>query len=218
MTKAKAVGLFRRSHNRKVASAATFTVREIAFTGRDGGVTDPTSDKECSVTCEDEHFTSGESRLEHSALSQAGRVSMQLVPSSVKTFICLVCGNAFTARRPRGTCSKVCRLERFARRWAASREALLQRRACQKQIHATHQKVQTALRNGGLIRRSTCGRCGRIGNHHQVTGHHDDYSRPLDVQWLCSRCHRRRHLELALLALVFERVPSVQLPVLGEVT
>ena len=27
-----------------------------------------------------------------------------------------------------------------------------------------------------------------------VTGHHDDYSEPLTVRWLCYSCHRLHHL------------------------
>jgi hypothetical protein len=35
-----------------------------------------------------------------------------------------------------------------------------------------------------------CQSCGTVG---RVDRHHDDYSRPLDVRFLCRRCHQREH-------------------------
>lgn len=47
-------------------------------------------------------------------------------------------------------------------------------------------------------------RCGREPVH----AHHEDYSRPLDIVWLCAGCHHRRHYELKqspVPPLLFER-------------
>ena len=44
--------------------------------------------------------------------------------------------------------------------------------------------VQTALRNGTLVK-SPCEMCG----NEKVQAHHCDYSKPLEVMWLCKRCH-----------------------------
>lgn len=35
-----------------------------------------------------------------------------------------------------------------------------------------------------------CSKCGAIG---PVDGHHEDYSKPLEVLWLCRPCHANIH-------------------------
>jgi hypothetical protein len=53
-------------------------------------------------------------------------------------------------------------------------------------------KAQTALNNAlrdGRVKREPCLFCG--ADH--VHGHHTDYSKPLDVHWVCPRCHHRLH-------------------------
>lgn len=52
-----------------------------------------------------------------------------------------------------------------------------------------HSRVQDALEMGTLTRQP-CEGCGAT----RVHAHHDDYAKPLDVRWLCPRCHRRHHL------------------------
>lgn len=47
--------------------------------------------------------------------------------------------------------------------------------------------VGNAVRDGRLTKPTFCGCCGREG---KVQAHHTDYSRPLDVAWLCFVCHR----------------------------
>lgn len=49
--------------------------------------------------------------------------------------------------------------------------------------------VNNALRDGKL----TKGPCAICGATSHVHGHHKDYSRPLDVTWLCAKCHHRIH-------------------------
>ena len=50
------------------------------------------------------------------------------------------------------------------------------------------QKVYYALKVHKLIK-EPCNGCGKI----EVEAHHDDYSKPLDVLWLCRQCHADRH-------------------------
>jgi hypothetical protein len=50
-----------------------------------------------------------------------------------------------------------------------------------------HMKVYHAIKNGVLIK-EPCFMCGE-----KAEAHHPDYSRPLDVVWLCSQHHRQAH-------------------------
>lgn len=56
--------------------------------------------------------------------------------------------------------------------------------------YAAHAAVSNAIRDGVLKKPSQCSRCASTKHIH---GHHEDYSRPLDVIWLCPRCHRIAH-------------------------
>ena len=56
-------------------------------------------------------------------------------------------------------------------------------------------RLNLAVQSGALVRPETCERCGvapgpasdgRAG----IQGHHHDYSKPLDVEWICAKCHR----------------------------
>lgn len=50
------------------------------------------------------------------------------------------------------------------------------------------EKVRAAVRYGKL-KRDACEKCGRKDTH----GHHDDYSKPLEVRWLCPVHHGEEH-------------------------
>lgn len=54
-------------------------------------------------------------------------------------------------------------------------------------------RVAQAKRRGKIVRKP-CERCG--ANDSQA--HHEDYSKRLDVTWLCRLCHAARHKEIRL--------------------
>jgi hypothetical protein len=59
--------------------------------------------------------------------------------------------------------------------------------------------VRKAIRTGELVKPNRCEKCGDIPLPHKngqsrIEGHHADYSKPLDVTWLCSPCHLKLHL------------------------
>jgi len=54
-----------------------------------------------------------------------------------------------------------------------------------------HRQVYWAIQRGELVRPESCSHCHRTGC--QIMGHHEDYSKPLSVIWLCQRCHLAVH-------------------------
>lgn len=50
--------------------------------------------------------------------------------------------------------------------------------------------LNSAVRSRHLTRPDACSRCGQAG---RIAGHHHDYARPLDVEWLCDPCHGKAH-------------------------
>ena len=59
--------------------------------------------------------------------------------------------------------------------------------------YKAHNLVNSAIGCGRLRRPEYCQDCGK--KHRYIHAHHEDYSRPLDVIWLCPPCHAKRHKE-----------------------
>jgi hypothetical protein len=47
-----------------------------------------------------------------------------------------------------------------------------------------------ATRTKQLIKPKNCSKCGKTGRIH---GHHNDYKKPLEIEWLCVQCHESYH-------------------------
>ena len=47
-----------------------------------------------------------------------------------------------------------------------------------------------AIERGEITKPKVCSKCGNGG---LIDGHHEDYSKPLDVVWLCKSCHISLH-------------------------
>ena len=59
-----------------------------------------------------------------------------------------------------------------------------------KHLIAAHAKVGRAVASGKLTRPGQCIQCDTVT---YVEAHHDDYSKPLEVRWLCRPCHSAVH-------------------------
>ena len=57
-------------------------------------------------------------------------------------------------------------------------------------IYASHIITQNAVRDGALFKASNCSVCDST---EKIEGHHDDYTKPMEVRWLCESCHKEWH-------------------------
>lgn len=55
---------------------------------------------------------------------------------------------------------------------------------------AARAKLQYAVRLGRVVKPDHCSSCLNGG---KIQAHHPDYSKPLDVVWLCIKCHEGEH-------------------------
>ena len=51
--------------------------------------------------------------------------------------------------------------------------------------------LSLAIRHGDLTPPESCNQCGLVDD--LIEGHHHDYSKPLEVTWLCRSCHKKAH-------------------------
>ena len=58
--------------------------------------------------------------------------------------------------------------------------------------YRAHRKLGLALKQGKLIKQP-CEKC----SNSVTEGHHDSYDKPLDVRWLCEKCHREHHKSIS---------------------
>ena len=78
-----------------------------------------------------------------------------------------------------------------AKHFKSQKEQDKKRYYSHKEENAAKGKVNYAKIKGELIPKP-CETCGVINSIH---AHHDDYSKPLDVRWLCSSCHKLFHIK-----------------------
>lgn len=116
--------------------------------------------------------------------------------------VCQLCGLEFSAiayevKRGGGKfCSRNCQRAFQARANAEAMRVDLTRaerierwkRSVPPEVHVAHDAVEAAIANGSLVRKP-CEKCGST----RVDAHHDDYSQPLLVRWLCRGHHLEHH-------------------------
>lgn len=62
-----------------------------------------------------------------------------------------------------------------------------------KEKQNARELVVASLRRGVLLRPKKCSECP--SRNCKIEAHHDNYSKPLEVRWLCKNCHRIFHRE-----------------------
>lgn len=81
--------------------------------------------------------------------------------------------------------TRYARTDRGKEAHARSRDAYIERYPLKRKAHLM---VANAIRSGRLLRYA-CEVC----NNPNAQAHHDDYTKPLDVRWLCTKHHAEWH-------------------------
>ncbi len=80
------------------------------------------------------------------------------------------------------------------------RAAAKSRRAKAHRLRYPEKVIAVRLLNdavyGGKLRRSVF--CEECGLPKKTQGHHEDYDKSLEVNWLCKNCHAELHIEREL--------------------
>jgi hypothetical protein len=53
--------------------------------------------------------------------------------------------------------------------------------------------VHRAVQSGKLIKPTECSKCYATPKRRWIQAHHPDYTKPLEVVWLCRDCHYAEH-------------------------
>jgi len=67
------------------------------------------------------------------------------------------------------------------------------RNAKSPEKRAANVLLGNAVRSGRIIKPLECSRCGSIPHRRDLHGHHEDYAKPLEVEWICVKCHGLEH-------------------------
>lgn len=67
-----------------------------------------------------------------------------------------------------------------------------------KQLYAA---VGRAIARSDLIRPDICPACKQKTDSREMHAHHHDYSKPLEVEWMCRACHTKDHVKERIAAL-----------------
>lgn len=120
----------------------------------------------------------------------------------VKEAKCRVCGKGAGEVKFYGSCKSRCATcenkQRYAERkknWTdeekrAQYERIYKWSRENKEKIAARKAVLYAVKVGKLRKPSKCSKCGKVAN---LDGHHPDYSKKLEVIWLCRECHQKLH-------------------------
>jgi hypothetical protein len=69
-------------------------------------------------------------------------------------------------------------------------EAIIEWQKNHPEAVKAQKKLHYALKTGKIVKPELCEKCKE---KKRLSAHHEDYSKPLDVKWLCSSCHKIEH-------------------------
>ncbi len=99
---------------------------------------------------------------------------------------CPVCQEKYDRGRGNGYCQD-CHNE-YMRNWRPKYSQLTP----EQQLRANCRSYANVYKRRGLLQQEACQCCGDPNSEM----HHKDYSKPLDVDWLCRQCHLNEHRDM----------------------
>ncbi len=107
---------------------------------------------------------------------------------------CKECTKAYVTGHRKENLERIRKYDRdrskLLHRKKANRENSIKFRKRNPEKYHAHSLVAYAVRSGKIIKPDACQQCDKKG---KVSGHHDDYYKPLEVKWLCQPCHYVEH-------------------------
>jgi hypothetical protein len=108
---------------------------------------------------------------------------------------CKACKRAYQKRYREEHHKEICEYDRQRAQTEQRKQYALERERARRRENPEKYQARTAvhnaLRDGKITKPDACEDCG--DTEKALQGHHEDYSKPLDVKWLCFQCHRARH-------------------------
>lgn len=84
-------------------------------------------------------------------------------------------------------------LERLRQHRKVNKETAKRYRERHKEKINAQSKLRDHVKRGNIIKPDKCSICNST---EWIEGHHPDYSKPLEVVWLCKKCHNAIHKRL----------------------
>ena len=116
--------------------------------------------------------------------------------------VCIRCQHALPYadfsphRRTRDRLNSWCKpcFAEYVRDWRSVSDKYTPSKESDPMKYTARMRLGSAVRSGDVVRPETCPECGNTEN---IEAHHADYSKPLEVEWLCRMCHMSAYHRIA---------------------